>query len=418
MALAKHKKDIVAVLDIGTTKIACFIAQVEANGEAVIKGIGHQVSTGARCGVITDINAAETSILNAVHAAEQMAGERIDEVYVNLSGGQIKSHNLHFTLPLSGHAVSRRDVARLVEYGKSSLRSADREVVHCIPISFSIDEARGIRDPQGMYGNVLGADLHIITAPVSTLKNLQLCVARAQLDVSEFLVSPYASGLACLTEDEMQLGVTLIDIGGGTTSVAVFIDGQPVFTEQVSVGASHVTSDIARGLSCSLTTAERVKALYGSVYASLSDAHEVIDIPHIGTHGEESGESNPVPRSMLSGIIRPRMEEILEMVRGRLEEQGFDRIAGRRVALTGGGSQLMGVSELAAQIFNKQVRIARPKTLRGMADATGGNAFATAIGMMEYAARGVRFQRQHLDLSVAPGVNPMSRAWQWIKEKL
>lgn len=414
----KHKKDIIAALDIGTTKVACFIAEVDVEGEIEVRGIGHQVSVGARSGVITDIHAAKNSIVNAVHTAEHMAGERIDSVMVNISGGQVRSHRLHFNMPLSGQAVSQREVSKLLDYARNSQRSPEKEVIHCIPINYSIDEARGIHEPKGMYGNVLGADVHVITAPVTMLRNITQCVAQAQLDVGEFLVSSYASGLACLTDDEMQLGVIMVDIGGGTTSVSVFVDGKPVFIDHLPVGGNHITNDIALGLSTGLANAERIKALYGGVYASLSDSHHMIEVPNISGVNDDSEETHQVSRSMLSGIIRPRVEEILEMVRARLEEHGIDKIMGRRVALSGGSSQLMGISELASQVFNRQVRVARPRQVRGMAESTGGAAFATGIGMLEHAARRIRAQRQQNIIMRSGNNSPVFKMWNWLKEKL
>lgn len=414
----KNKKDLIAALDIGTSKVACFIAEVDADGEIEILGIGHQVSIGARSGVITDIHAAKNSIVNAVHTAEHMAGERIDEVMVNISGGQIRSHRVHFSLNLSGQAVSQREVNRLMDYARSSMHTPEREVIHCIPINYSIDEARGINEPTGMYGNTLGTDVHIITAPTTMLRNITQCVAQAQLDVGEFLVSSYASGLACLTEDEMQLGVIMVDIGGGTTSVAVFVDGKPFFIDHLPVGGNHITNDIALGLSTGLASAERIKALYGSVYASLSDSHQMIEVPNVGGVDSDSEETHQVSRSTLSGIIRPRMEEILEMVRARLEDQGIDKIMGRRIALAGGTSQLMGVAELASQVFNRQVRVAKPRHVRGMAESTGGAAFATGIGMLEHAARRIRAERQHSAIIRSGGHGTVARAWKWLREKV
>jgi len=419
MGFTKQRQDLLAVLDIGSSKMACFIGRVQPDGEVVVEGIGHQLSSGVRSGLITDIDAAEDAICSAVHSAEQMAGEQIDAVVVNISGSPLYSHHLHIQLPLQHQAVTGRDILRLIEHGKQNVKSQEREVIHAIPISYTIDEARGISNPQGMYGHELGADLHMITAPESMLKNMTHCLARAQLDVQEWMVSSYASGLACLTQDEMELGVMLVDIGGGVTSVAVFVDGKPLYTDAVPLGGQHVTNDIARGLSTSIATAERIKALYGGIYASPSDGQEMIDIPLIGAEEDEPGsEMQSIPRSMLAGIIRPRVEEIFEMVRMRLEESGFDRVAGRRVVLTGGSSQLMGIKELAAQSFNKQVRLGRPKGFDGLAESTAGNAFATGIGMLELLAR--RARKEHALRGSLPGdlKNPVSRAWHWFRERL
>jgi cell division protein FtsA len=423
VALVKPKQDVIAVLDVGTTKVVCFIARMDPTGEPVIEGIGHQVSHGARSGVITDLKAAERSIVTAVHSAEQMAEMRIDKVVVNLSGSHIRSHNIYMETPLSPHAVSPRDVARLIDYGKQSIRHSERELVHCYPIGYTLDEVRGIQDAVGMYGNRLGVNLHLVTASTSAMRNLSQCVARAQLDISEFVVSSFASGTACLTEDEMQLGVTLLDIGGGTSVIAVYIEGKPVFTDSIPIGAHHVTQDIARGLSTTLGHAERLKVLYGSVVGMMSDDRDMIDVPIIANHEEGGHETlQSIPRAQLTSIIRPRMEEIFDMARARLEHSGFDRIAGRRLVLTGGGAQVSGGAEMAGKMFGKQARVGIPKTMKGLAESTSGPAFATAIGMVQAMAR----RNQKADLPgdapapmLAPPIfAPVVRAFQWLREKI
>ncbi|MBI1275692.1 cell division protein FtsA [bacterium] len=422
VALVKPKQDVIAVLDVGTTKVVCFIARMDPTGEPVIEGIGHQVSNGARSGVITDLKAAERSIVTAVHSAEQMAEMRIDKVVVNLSGNHIRSHNIFMETPVSPHAVSPRDVARLVDYGKQSIRHGERELVHCYPISYTLDEVRGIQDPVGMYGNRLGVNLHLVTASSSAMRNLSQCVARAQLDISEFVVSSFASGTACLTEDEMQLGVTLLDIGGGTSVIAVYIEGKPVFTDSIPVGAHHVTQDIARGLSTTVGHAERLKVLYGSVVGVMSDDRDLIDVPTI-SQGEEGGHETlqTMPRAQLTSIIRPRMEEIFDMAKARLEQSGFDRIAGRRLVLTGGGAQIMGAAEMAGKVFGKQARVGFPKAMKGLAESTSGPAFATAIGMVQAVSK--RTQKPEVGEAQAPMLaqpifSPVVRAFQWLREKI
>ncbi len=415
--MSKTRKELIAVLDLGTTKVVCLIASVDATGHVRIEGIGHHLSTGLRSGVVTDIQAAEASIAAAVDLAEKMAGERIDHVVVNLSGGQLVSHTVRTDMALQQHPVSRQDIARLIRHGRESLHNDETSVIHCIPISFTIDEVRGVRNPEGMYGKKMGAELHVITASTMSMRNLTKCVARAQLDISEFLVSAYASGLACLTEDEMELGVTLLDIGGGTTSVAVFVEGQPVFTDIVPLGGQHVSNDIARGLSVSLETAERLKALYGATYTSVSNADDIISV---GTNNGDAGQWDhaSVSRSMLCSIIRPRMEELFEIVRGQLEAVGFDKVAGRRMVLTGGSSQLIGVADLAAQMFRKQVRLGKPKQFDGMAETISGSSFATSIGLVEYAARKMHANRQMKIAGSEQGRWRFDRAIQWVKEHM
>lgn len=377
----KTRRDFIAALDVGTTKACCFVARAEP--ELCVTGIGHHASAGLRCGAIIDMDATQESIVRAVHAAEQMAEETIRSVIVNISAGCLSSKTLGVEVSIAGHEVGDGDLRRILSQGRMGSEPGDREIIHSIPVGFSIDGSRGIRDPRGMYGERLGVNMHLITAAAGPVRNLASCVGRCHLDIESFVVSPYASGLACLVEDEMNLGVTCVDMGGGTTTIAVFLDGNVVHTDSVPLGGVHVTSDIARGLSCSLTHAERIKTLFGSAVSSPLDGQESIDVPLIGE--DSNVQTNHVSKSLLTGIIQPRIEETFELVRDRIEDSGFNKLAGRRVVLTGGASQLQGVRDLAAQILDKQVRLGRPIRIHGLAEATGGPAFATCAGMLAHA---------------------------------
>jgi len=386
----RTRSGLIAALDVGTTKVCCLIARQGAergagpvDGLKVI-GIGHQVSHGLRSGAVVDLDETEASIRATVEAAEQMAGENIQGVVVNLSVGEPASRLIAYEISIAGHEIGDADLRRILD--PSVLKNGlpkDRELVHTIPVGYSIDGNRGVRDPRGMFGERFGVNMHVISAQSGPVRNLETSVQRCHLDVEDKVVSSYAAALAALVDDEIQLGVTCIDMGGGTTSFAVFFDGELVHTDSIPVGGVHVTNDIARGLSTPLKQAERMKTLYGSAMPSSSDDREVIKAPLVGE--EKNADSSHVPRSMLVGIIRPRIEETLEMVRDRLKEAGFDKVAGRRVVLTGGASQLPGVRELAASIIDKQVRMGRPKSIEGLADAITGPAFATSVGLLHYA---------------------------------
>lgn len=374
---------LIASLDVGTTKVCCFIARAGDNDEPQVTGIGHQIAHGVKAGAIVDMEAAERAILSTVHAAEQMAGETIRDVVVNVSGGHPASQTIGIEVAIAGHEVGDGDLRRALDHGHLGNGSTERRLIHSIPVGYTIDGSRGIRDPRGMYGEWLGVDMHLITAAVGPLRNLQTCIGRCHLDTKALVVSPYAAGLAALVEDEMELGVTVIDMGGGTTSIAVFFDGNVVFTDSLPVGGAHVTNDIARGLSTPLAHAERMKTLYGHCIASRADEKDVINVPQVGE--DDPAQATTIPKSILIGIIQPRVEEKFELVRSRLEASGFDKIAGRRVVLTGGASQLSGVRELAALVLDKQVRMGRPTRVGGLAEATGGPAFATGVGLLAYA---------------------------------
>jgi len=404
---------IVAALDVGSTKVCCFIARVEDAGAVRILGIGHQIATGVRAGSIIDMEAAETSIGAAVHAAEQMANETIRDVIVNVSCPISHSFNAEIAVP--GQEVSDSDVRRALAHARTLQVGPDQALVHAIPVGFSLDGSRGIRDPKGMYGERLGVQAHVITAPAGSVRNLQTCVARCHLDIDTLVASPYASGLACLVEDEMEMGSACIDMGGGTTTISVFAEGKLVWSDCIRLGGNHVTNDIARGLTTPVVHAERMKTLHGSAMTSPSDEREMIDVPQVGE--EERLGSNNLPKSYLVRIIQPRLEEIFEHVRSRLEHSGYAKLVGRRVVLTGGASQLPSMRELAQLILDKQVRIGRPTRIAGLNEAHGGPSYSTAAGLLLHAVR------NPTELPVASheagsGTGFFGRVGLWLRENL
>ena len=405
----RPRGSLVAALDVGTTKICCFIARVEA--EPRIVGIGHQLARGMRGGAIIDFDAAGHSIRSAVHAAEEMASETIEGVVANLSGGYAGSRILKTEIHIGRREVGDGDMQQVLERGYAMRDAVDRQVIHSIPVGFSVDDSRGIRDPRGMVGERLGVNMHIVTATKASVRNHAAVIGRSHLEVEALVVSPYAAGLACLVNDEMDLGVTVIDMGGGTTTIGVFFDGNLIFADTVPVGGMHVTNDIARGLSTPVAHAERLKALFGSAISSTLDEREMIAVPQIGE--EDENQVNHVPKSLLVRIIAPRVEETLEMVRDRLEASGFDKIAGRRVVLTGGACQLHGMRELAGHILDKQVRIGRPARIRGLAESTHGPAFSTAAGLLLFAMSERADSQRPVRL---PRDGMFNRVSQWVRE--
>ena len=406
------RSGIIASLDIGTTKTCCLIGRVE-HGAVKVIGYGHHGSRGVKSGTVIDMEQAEHAIVNAVHGAELMAGETIESVVVNMSGGNPSSRTVLHEISVSGHEIADSDLEKVLAQGHQVSEPADREVLHVLPVGYAIDGSRGIRDPRGMFGERLGIYTHVISASKGALRNLSTCVARSHLDIDGVVVSPYAAGLAALVEDERELGVTLIDMGGGTTTIAVFVSNQLVFTDSVPIGGQHVTSDIARGLSTPLAHAERMKTLYGTALVSAADERDMIDVPLIGEN--EHAQANHVPKSILTGIIQPRLEETFELVRSRLEASGFDQVAGRRIVLCGGAAQLAGVRDLASLILDKTVRIGRPVALEGLPEAVSGPAFATAAGLILHRMRplGAPVRRRASESSSA---GLFGRLGLWLKE--
>ena len=414
MAKPIPRNSTIAALDVGTTKVVCFIAQLGEGGELQIAGAGHHRSRGLRSGQVTNLDEAEASVRAAVEAAEQMSNSRIEKVFLNMSCGTPQSTRVDVEMTVSGHQIRDTDVRRVLDHGSARYDVNDRELIHCIPTGYSIDGGNGIIDPRGMYGDKLGVNLHLVTAAIGPSRNLNTVIDRCDLDIEDRVVSPYASGLACLVDDEKDLGVTVIDMGGGTTSIAVFQESQVVYVDTLPLGGNHVTGDIAKGLSTPVAKAERLKTVYGSVMQSPGDARELLKVPLVGEEDEES--ANEVPKSMLVQIVQARLEETFELVRNHLEASGVAKLAGRRVVLTGGASQLEGVRDLAEMMLDKQVRLGRPKLIRGLPESLSGPAFATALGLLRYGLREHVARPDHAAMATANSKSNFGRIGQWLRE--
>lgn len=406
--------NLIAALDVGTTKTCCLIARIGETGLHVV-GAGHQLSQGMKGGAVVDMEALETSIRAAVDGAERMAGATLDEVYVSLSGGRPTSHSVEVEVAIAGHEVGDHDLSQAIEDSHDCPSLGGGTILHAMPVSYAIDGDRGIRDPRGMVGDRLGVDVHVVTAQPGPMRNLTTCIERGHLDVASFILAPHAAGLASLVEDEMELGVTLLDMGGGVTSIAVYQGGSLIFTDVVPVGGDHVTNDLARGLVISKRHAERIKTLHGTALAAPSDDRTMIAIQPLGEHDDDG---NHVARSMLTRIIQPRLEETFEMVQDRLAAAGMDRIAGRRLVLTGGASQLQGTRELAGRILGKQVRLARPFRVKGLPESMNGPAFAACAGLLQYGAEHPRESRRLHQAVLAKHASGgrLSGIGRWLRE--
>ncbi|HJQ59752.1 MAG TPA: cell division protein FtsA [Vineibacter sp.] len=410
--MAKTRNGIVAALDIGTSKVVCFVARIDGAGPRVI-GIGHHSTAGLRSGNIVDMEQATRAISSAVSAAEEMCGETIREVIVGVGGGQPASHNQTLEVQIGHHEIGERDVRRLLSQIHLPAETADRDLVHTLPVGYAVDGS-AVLEPRGMYGERLAVDVHMITAATGAMRNLAVCVKRAHLDIADRVVTPYAAGLATLVPDERKLGATLIDMGGGTTSIAVFYEDHLVHVDSIPIGGGHVTSDIARGLSTPLADAERMKTLIGRARARPNDEYDIIDVPLIGE--QERTTPNHVPRSILVGIIRPRIEETFELVRSRLEASGVGRLAGGRAVLVGGASQLDGLPEIAGEILNKKVRVGGPLRLSGLAESLAGPPFAGCAGLLVHAAQQVQSSLQLAQPAPEVHSSRFGRIGSWIRD--
>ena len=374
-----YRPGLVTALDIGSSKIACLIGRAE-HGSLRILGAALRESQGIRAGTVTSLDLAEESIRDCVAAAENHADARIQNVLISLTCGQPVSVTARAVMALDGALVSDGHLRALLADGRAKCVLEGHDIVQSAPTAYVVDEARGVRDPSGMFCQRIGVAMHAVAVKPSPLQNLKLAVERCHLNVVGALFAPYASGLATLSDDEKQLGAILIDMGAGTTSIAVFLEGHLVHADVVPMGGMQVTTDLARMLSAPLSAAERTKTLFGAALGDLESGADVVAISQMGEDSDESAIR--VPRSMLTRIIQARLEETLGEVQSRLRASGFDVAAGRRAVLTGGACQLAGVRELAGRVLNKQVRIGRPQNFPGLPSASSGPDYATAIGLL------------------------------------
>lgn len=388
MNINRTRNRIIAGLDIGSSKVACFIAELDEFFNPHILGYGQHASSGLKRGVIVDMDRTENAIREAAHAAEDMAGVEISGVLVSLGGTHLRSHMTDGLVVLNqAQDITDADIFKVIDVARARQIEGDRQIVHAQATKYVLDSQSDIRDPRGMTGSRLEADVHIISAATNAIRNVVRCVERANLEVQDLVVQPYASSLSCLVPDERELGVALVDIGGGTCDIAIYGEGALVHTSVIPLGGSHVTADIARGLSTPLAAAERIKVLHGCALASSISSDDEIQIPSVGE--EKDSEPVHITKSALAGIIQPRSEEMLEYVRDAIEKSGFESAIGRRVVLTGGGSQLTGLRQLAEIVLDKSVRLARPHNVQGLTDLSGSPNFATPVGLLIYGSRQV-----------------------------
>jgi cell division protein FtsA len=408
---------VIAALDVGTSKVTCFIAERDSQGELGIIGIGQNTADGLKAGTVTDMAAAVKSIGTAVHRAEVMADKRVRELFVSVSGGAPQSSYADVSLDVSGRQIGNTDIQAAFDVARDGGSIEGREIVHAVSTAFDLDGSRGIRDPKGMFGNELRVQLHMVSVAHGAFRNLLGCISRCDLDLEAPVISAYASGLACLVEDEKDLGVTIIDMGCGGTGLASFSGGEFIWTATVPLGGAHVTSDIAHGLTTPLASAEHMKRLYASAIGGPADNREMIEVPQLGE--PELHAARQIPRSLLTGIVRPRLEETFELVRDYIDSSGVASASSRRIVLTGGASLLQGVGELASEILEKQVRLARPLPIEGLAEAVAGPNCATCAGLLLYAAerhddsQNRRQPREHT--TPQPAESALGRIGQWLR---
>ncbi|HEX2840104.1 cell division protein FtsA [Hyphomicrobium sp.] len=412
-------KHVIGVLDIGTSKIACLIAAIEpargadTSGPPIrILGVGHQRAEGVKGGVIIDLDSAEQAVRATVAQAERMAGVELSEIHIAVSCGRLKSHNFSAKAPVEGGVVRESDLDRVLSAGQAYVEQRGRSLVHLNEVALRIDGAPGSRDPRGMAAHELALDLHAVSADEAPLRNLLMLIGRCYLEVASHVPAPYASALAVTSEDERRLGVTAVDIGAGMTSLAMFAEDRFIHACAMPVGGMQITFDIARALHTPLAEAERIKALYGTVICAPSDEHDGFTFP---AAGDEGGIMHHRTKAELAEVIRPRVTAIVHQIRQRLEECAMTAYAGRCLVLTGGTSQLTGLSDLVAAQLGCSVRVASPQAISGLPPALSSSAFSTVVGLLlaqthERAARRVYRSRE------AETGSYWKRVGSWLRE--
>jgi cell division protein FtsA len=375
------RENIIVGLDIGTTKIGCVIAELDSDRNVKIVGVGTSRSEGLRRGVVVNLEKTVVSIGRAIEEAELMAGVEVRNVYAGIAGDHIRSINSHGVIAVSrgGVEITRADIGRVVDAAKAVAIPMDREILHILPQEFTVDDQKGIKDPTGMAGIRLEVDVHIVTGAVSSAQNLVKAIQQAGYQVRDLVLEPLASSHGVLTDDERELGVALLDIGGGTTDIALFHEGSIRHTAVIGLGGNSVTNDIAIGLRTPARDAERIKERYGAAVASSVDPDEEIVVPHMAGQGERR-----VSRELLASIIQPRMEEILSLAKADIKKTGWHDKVPSGFVLTGGAAALPGTVELAEEILAMPVRIGRPLGVTGLVDSVDEPRFATGVGLVIY----------------------------------
>lgn len=429
MREAAMQRGVIAILDVGSSKIACLVLRFDGPerfgdgdglgsmaGQSSFRVIGAATtrSRGVRFGEVEAMAETERAIRTAVQAAQKMANVRVDHVIACLSGGRPRSYGLDGQVDVQSSVVTEADIGRVLSACEVPDIGERREVLHAQPINFALDHRSGMADPRGQIGSTLATDMHLLTVEDAVIENLLYCIKRCDLELAGVASSAYTSGISALVEDEQELGAACIDMGGGSTGLSIFMRKHMIFSDCVRIGGDHVTSDISMGLQVAPAMAERIKTFYGGVLATGMDDREMIEVG--SDTGDWERDRRTVSRAELIGIMRPRLEEILEEVRMRLDAAGFEHLPSQQIVLTGGGSQIPGLDGLASKILGHQVRLGRPLRVQGLPQAATGAAFSSAVGLCLFAAHP---QDEWWDFDIPAEKYParsFKRAVRWFKE--
>jgi len=395
-------------LDIGTSKVVAIAGQSKADGTLEIIGIGSQPSHGIKRGVVVDIEATVRSIQRAVQEAELMAGCEIHSVYVGIAGSHVSSTNSHGIVGIRDREVLPSDVERVIDAARAVAMPADQKVLHVLPQEYVVDSQDGVREPAGMSGVRLEARVHLVNCAVNAAQNIEKCVRRCNLQVEALILEQLASSYSVLTEDERELGVCLVDIGGGTTDIAIFTDGAIRYTANIAVAGDHVTNDIAMALRTPKQHADEIKMKYACALTSMVGADETIQVPSVGERPPRT-----LSREVLARVVEPRYEEIYSLILAEIKRSGFHDLIPGGIVLTGGSSKMEGAIELAEEVFHMSVRQGIPRGVAGLTDVVSNPIYATSVGLLLYAQR--MEQEDNFNLDVEETVPLFERVKTWFK---
>lgn len=384
--MAQPRPDrLITALDIGSWKVSALIAERGEEGQINVLGTGQRESKGVRRGYIADMDATERSVREAVEQAERIAGTNIEDVWVSFSAGGLVSNLASVEVELGGHRVEQEDIDNLLAHGRNAIDPEGRMVLHAQPTLYTLDGLKGVKKPLGLHADTLGVDIHVVAADGSPVRNLDLCVRSAHLEVKSIIASPVATGLACLSDEERELGVALVELGAGLTNVSLFAGGMLVGLASIPFGSADITDDIASAFGTRRQQAERMKCFYGSATTSPRDNHDMIEVAPMSSE-DDAGEGGRITRAQLISVIRQRLDHLVGEISRELKHLGFTGPVGRQVVLTGGGAELKGLADYMQAALGRAVRLGRPRGLNGLPEAHSGSGFATLAGLIHYAA--------------------------------
>lgn len=404
----KNEKKLIVALDIGTSKVVAIVGEVSSNGKIDIIGVGHQKSKGLKKGVVVNIEATVNSIKRAIEEAELMAGCHIHSVYAGIAGSHIKSLNSHGIVAIRDKEVSHPDIDRVIDAAKAVAISSDQKIIHILPQEFIVDEQEGVKEPIGMSGVRLEAKVHMVTGAVSAAQNIVKCVRRCGLEVDNIILEQLASAQAVLTEDEKELGVCVVDIGGGTTDIAIFSNGAIVHTAVIPIAGDQVTNDIAVALRTPTQNAEDLKIKYACALTQMAEIGDMVNVPGVGDRPMKQ-----LSRKTLAEVVEPRYEELFMLIQAEIARSNYADLIASGIVLTGGSALVPGVVELAEEIFHMPVRLGLPQQINGLTDIVNNPIYATGVGLLQYGCQQEMMNKEHsfVDTGNLRSVWDKMRSW-------